>query len=87
MSDDQDFNLGQQIAQLRGEVNVGFTGVNRRLDILNGKVAEHEKKLTNNDVVAANKDGKMSTWVFLGSHVVSVVIALIIFVVTNKYLK
>ena len=44
MSDERDFTLGQQIAEIKGVLETGFNGINRRLDILNGKVAEHEKR-------------------------------------------
>jgi hypothetical protein len=41
--DSKDFELGQQIAELKGVVNTGFAGVNQRLDTLNGRVGKHDE--------------------------------------------
>jgi hypothetical protein len=38
-----DFELGQQIAELKGNVDTGFKGVNQRLDFLNGRVGKHDE--------------------------------------------
>ncbi len=58
MDQNQDFTLGQQIAELRGEVTSGFKGVFGRLDTLNGKVADHEKRLNEGAIKKAYDDGK-----------------------------
>ena len=58
MNESKDFELGQQIAALGGKVDAGFDGVNRRLDTLNGKVADHEKRLNDGAIKKAFDDGK-----------------------------
>lgn len=58
MNKDIDFDLGQQIAELRGLTQEGFRGVNARLDTLNSKVAKHEKRLNDMDVADATLLGR-----------------------------
>ena len=58
MSDDKDFTLGQQIAEIKGVLETGFNGINKRLDILNGKVAEHEKRFGELDKKSSFNDGR-----------------------------
>lgn len=42
---DRDFELGQQIAELKGIVESGFKDVTRRQDIANGRTAKTEIRI------------------------------------------
>ena len=58
MKKDQEIFIAQQISELRGKVIEGFGGVNKRLDTLNGKVAEHERRLNGDDLMHAEEKGE-----------------------------
>lgn len=42
-------------------INTNIEGIHRRLDILNGKVSDHEKRLNQSDLGQAKLNGKFET--------------------------
>lgn len=58
MKKDDTVNLSSQIAELRGITIKGFQGVDEHFKILNGKVAEHERRLNQNDLSQSEQKGK-----------------------------
>lgn len=44
----------QELGNVRGSLDVGFKGVHKRLDTLNGTVAKHEKRLQEAEKEIAN---------------------------------
>ncbi len=91
----EDFNLGQQIAELRGVISEGFRGIHGRLDTLNHKTAEHEKKFMQSDLEKAKEQGVQKgiqiSWgrflavVGLVAAVLGVIIPLAQFVINIKH--
>lgn len=77
---DRDFELGQQIAELRGIVIEGFKGVHARQDITNGRVGKLESRMTdveNNQANSAGHDkGATASWQTVMT-VASLIIALL----------
>lgn len=61
-----DFELGQQIAELRGIVVEGFKGVNNHLATLNGRVGKHDelfaKILGKEQYQEGAKEGFVMSW-------------------------
>ncbi len=90
----EDFSLGQQIAELRGLVVAKFdstekslAGINNHLATLNGKVAAHEKQLTDDSGV---QKGIVMTWkrifglIAAGGTIMGLVVAIINIISRNK---
>ncbi|HLY40489.1 MAG TPA: hypothetical protein VKR52_04705 [Terracidiphilus sp.] len=65
-SDPTDFELGQQIAELRGITVAGFKAVNDHLSTLNGRVGKHDelfnKILGNEKFEAGARQGFATSW-------------------------
>lgn len=58
MRKEQEIFLSQQVAELRGITIEGFKHVNEHLKQLNGKVAEHERRLNQTDLANAEEKGE-----------------------------
>lgn len=65
------YDFGKAFGALTQKVDDGFSQVNRRLDTLNGKVAEHERRLNTDDIHDAREDGESKgmsrAWVLVGA--------------------
>ena len=55
---DRDFELGQQIAELRGIVVQGFEGVHKRQDTTNGRIGKAEDRLLKLEQARDNAEGQ-----------------------------
>lgn len=70
-------DLAQQIAELRGVVVEGFTGVHRRQDITNGRIAKVEGRVDALEIAEADSIGRRKgVWKFW--LVLSAVLGLVI---------
>lgn len=56
---DRDFELGQQIAELRGIVVQGFEGIHKRQDTTNGRIGKAEDRLIKLEQAKDSAEGRM----------------------------
>lgn len=74
------FDLGQQIAELRGIVVKGFEGVHARQDITNGRIGKLETRVdtleTDNATSRGRSQGRWRLWLVL-STLAGLIIALL----------
>lgn len=64
--------VAQKVDDGNIKMNEGFLGVNKRLDTLNGKVAEHERRLNNEDQRESYQKGKSQTLKYITMLALSV---------------
>lgn len=76
-------NISSQLAELRGITIKGFEGVDQHFKVLNGKVADHERRLNQNDTDIAEKKGEKlgmsNTWKTIYTAVVLIISFLALF--------
>lgn len=76
----KDFELGQQIAELRGMTAKGFEAITQRLDTSNGRLAKHDEiinRLSSGDSFEKGEHkGISKTW-YLLFGLASLVVAII----------
>lgn len=49
----------QQVGKLQGKVDEGFYGINKRLDIMNGNVADNRKRINDLETFKDNLQGRI----------------------------
>ena len=77
---ERDFELGQQIAELRGLVVQGFEGVHKRQDTTNGRIGKAEDRLLKLEQAKDNAEGqargKKASWQLIVT-IASLIIAIV----------